>query len=94
MTALAACATSSGASRLSSTIFACKRGLASAAGTYGAPPALFTSTSSRVEGRHERIDLGLVAHVAAREHDAVRQRVGRGAPADDDLRAGVAQRAS
>ena len=68
ITAFAACATSSGASRLSSTILAWKRGEASAAAAYGAPPALLTSTSSRpwpatIPATSASTDSG-VAHVA------------------------------
>ena len=47
MTPLTAWLSSSGASRLSSVILAWKRGEASAARAYGAPPALLTSTSRR-----------------------------------------------
>jgi hypothetical protein len=44
--ALARCMQCSGATRLSAMIFSLKRGEAVAASVKGAPPALFTSTSS------------------------------------------------
>src|SRR3954451_226734 len=47
MTALAACATYNGASRLSATIFSAKRGDAVAASDGGDPPALLMATSRR-----------------------------------------------
>jgi hypothetical protein len=47
ITRLAACATVNGANRLSAITFSLKRGDAVAESTHGAPPALFTATSSR-----------------------------------------------
>ena len=68
-----------------------KRGVASAAGTEGDPPALFTSTSSRPHCSTAlamtALGLGRLADVGRHEHGAVDLRLV--AAAGDDVGAGV-----
>ena len=95
ITALAFCAHTSAAVRLSAMIPAVKRGEAVAVSAGGDPPALLTSTSSEpnraTRRRDHRVDLIGLAHVGRHEQPAVGQVVGLVTAADRDVRARVGE---